>query len=129
MGVGYGARLAYTQLGFMAGVDFGMRNLTYDKSGFEDSTNQDIGLLVGYEFPVLLRVWGAYLLDSSLKAEDSSKITGSGFKLGVGYTAMPLVSINLEMINNTYDKVGSATLSPKGELQTYMLSVSVPFGF
>ena len=61
----------------------------------------------------------------------TSNYDGKGYKIGVGFTGLPFVSLNLEAIFREYDKERVLTtpftidLEPK--TASYMLSVSVPF--
>ena len=56
-------------------------------------------------------------------------------KLGVGYTALPLVAINVEYYQSTYNKAsnGSQSVTLTGEdivkASLVMLNVSFPFAF
>jgi hypothetical protein len=49
-----------------------------------------------------------------------------GLKLGVGFTVLPLVSVNLEYLASSFNKAGASTLSPEWKTSGYGLSVSLP---
>ncbi len=132
-GMTYGARLGYQQLGFMLGLDYMTGKWTEKGTPNVDLTPSSLGAFVGYNFPVMLRVYGVYGFQNSVKAEaggTSSKLEGSpALKLGVGFTALPLVSINLEYMTATYDKSDGHTLNPNMTSTAYGLTVSLPFTF
>lgn len=135
-GLVYGARAGYQSLGLMVGLDYLTGALKDDDTPSADVTPSDLGIFAGYNFPVMLRVYGVYVLKAESKSKDSSGTAtlkeGKGIKLGVGFTPLPLVSINLEYFQNEYDKVdvGGTTytnLNPK--TSGYGLTVSLPLTF
>jgi hypothetical protein len=115
-----GLRLGMTSLGFLYGVEFSIGNTRYDTSPKVDATSQDLGLFLGYTFPVMIRVWATYYTDSRISWDDED-YSGKGTKIGVGYSGLPYVSINLQMLNRSYsdDIEDNATL----------LGISVPLTF
>lgn len=132
-GLGYGARVGYQQLGFMVGLDYMTGKWTDKAKPSNDVTPSSFGVFVGYNFPILLRVYGAYGFSNSLKFEQggsTAKNEGTPrIKLGVGYTALPLVAINLEYITGTYDEVNGRSRTTDLTETTYGVNVSVPFAF
>lgn len=131
-GVDFGARVGYQQMGFMVGLDYMTGKMTDKaKPKSNDVTPTSFGVFVGYNFPVLLRVYGVYGFSNSVKLEQtgaSNKMEGSpNLKLGVGYTALPLLSIALEYTTGTYDEVNGQKLSSDVTTSSYGVSVSVPF--
>jgi len=131
-GMTYGARVGYQHaLGLMFGVDYMTGSWEQDSNPKADLTPAILGVFVGYDFPVLLRVYGVYSLSNEVKHKDtsgSSTMKGDGaIKLGVGFTGLPLVSINLEYLQASYDKSGSTTLTPAIKASGYGLTVSIPF--
>lgn len=133
-GAAYGARIAYSQMGFFVGGEYQGGSITSKPTSGSSTTLNitDLGATVGYEFPILLRVFGTYFFSAEGKL-DNGKIKGSGMKVGVGYTAFPLVAFNLEYHTTTYTKgeAGgvSGDLTEKISGNLVMLSVSVPFTF
>jgi len=142
-----GARAGYQMLGFMAGIDYSMQTFDLEsKSG--NTTRKDgfkknqLGVFVGYELPILLRAWATYYLSAGLDGDDAPATGqnfssndefsgGSGYALGVGFTGLPFVSINLEYRQLSYDKFERSTNSLVGygedaDLSEVMLSVSLP---
>ena len=139
-----GGRVGYQMLGLMLGVDYSMGLGSFDVdaehkvTGAETSSKNkknQLGVFVGYNLPVLLRVWGTYYVNTSLETEGtpSSDYSGSGYALGAGFTGLPFVSLNLEYRNFSYDEVeiGStkSTLDPELEFSEIFLSVSLPLTF
>lgn len=129
-GIAYGGRIGYGQMGFHAGVDVMQGAWTHASTPSVDTTPSDLGIFLAYSFPVMIRVYGVYNLQSNLGlkfAGASNTYKGTGFKLGVGITTLPFVAINLEYRTATYTKDDTGTLSPSFKQDTYGLSVSVPF--
>jgi hypothetical protein len=93
---------------------------------------------VGFDLPAIpLRFWVGYAFMNSATVKSQApdqEFTGTGYKLGVGYKAIPLLSINLEYIMNMHDKIkGSGIEMDVSNVydgyksSTIFLSVSVPF--
>ena len=135
-GPGYGLRLAYYSMGFFAGAEYQGASLKVDSTPKSDAVATDIGATVGFNFPILLRVYGTYFVSSKNKfSAGGSSVTyeGSAIKLGVGWTAFPLVAFNVDFYAPTYTKYsassGSGTLTDKVTGNLIMLNVSVPLTF
>ena len=128
-GTTIGGRLGWQQLGLFAGVDYRLSN--YDVDGDELKESQ-YGVMVGYDFPILVRVWGEYILggegDLDYGSGSSTLNNPSGTILGVGFTGLPFVSLNLEMANYTYEDLdnGGANYDEETDQQHILLSVSLP---
>lgn len=131
-GVAIGGRAGFQNLGFMFGVSG--KRVSYD---VEDSTDGDlatttIGVFAGYDFPILLRVWGEYILSGTGAWNDSSTNqelnVASGTTLGIGYKIFPFISLNLEIGSLNFDEYtsdsGDGTVDV--DFNTYMLGISVP---
>ncbi len=133
-GVNFGARLGYKSfLGLMGGFDYMTAKLEDEANPKNDVTPSQLGVFVGFEFPILLRVYGVYGISNKTKYKDSNGSDtlegGDHIKLGVGFTALPLVSINLEYIMASYDENDGQSFSPELTMKTYGLSISAPFDF
>ncbi|MBX3022159.1 MAG: outer membrane beta-barrel protein [Bdellovibrionales bacterium] len=131
-GLNFGARLGYQNLGLQLGLDYMTGAWTVKTDPSLDAEPSDLGLFVGYQFPVMMRVYGVYNLQSKNKAKSSagsSTLEGSGIKLGVGFTSLPLVAVNLEYRSSTYTKVDGNSLSKNAKDNTYGLTVSLPLTF
>ncbi len=113
----------------------------------QSGANMKFGLLVGAELQKLVRFWLGYnfvdriqFAEGVFEPEYSALFKGSSMKLGVGYSPMPLLSVNLEYIRSSYcsttrNYIASAggntvnkTLSDDSVFTgaTYLLSVSAP---
>lgn len=140
----FGARLGYQALGFMGGLDFahGMEAEIEETSGGTvtkvDVDQNTFGAFFGYNFPIMLRVWGAYYFSSVLGVQSGAglgaDIKGSGYGLGVGYTGLPFVALNLEYRRLTFDEAESVTgqtikftSEEEQDFNQIMLSLSIPF--
>ncbi len=135
-----GARLGYSMLGFMGGIDYSMSSFDMEyevKSNgatFERSfDNKQLGLFVGYELPILLRAWATYYLSAAAdftQGTSNYELSGGGFALGAGFTGLPFISLNAEMRSFSYDEIESSgisgNLSSKEEFKEYVISVSLP---
>lgn len=141
----YGARLGYQVLGFMAGLDYskGMESefenkVTGGTTTKPDATQQTFGIFVGYNLPIMLRAWVSYNFASKISIESGADVgdefKGGGYALGVGFTGLPFVSLNLEYRMNTFDEYKTAStgvtsaLNGAGEVDynQILLSVSLP---
>lgn len=136
-GTTMGARLGYQMLGVMAGLDYSISpESSWD---FEKNNNTttyklkktQLGVFAGYNLPILLRAWVGY--NFSAKAEgtylsQNRSYEGSTTTLGVGFTGLPFVSLNLEYKMSSFDdnKYGSTKLTEKLEVNEVLLSVSLP---
>lgn len=134
--VDYGLRLGYSMLLFTAGVEYAMGSGTITGTGSDtDISTTDLGVFVGVDFPILVRAYATYFLNSKAELKDVSSGTsnydGKGYKIGIGFTGLPFVSLNLEAIFREYDKERilstpfTVDLEPK--TASYLLSVSLPF--
>lgn len=126
-----GARVGFQNLGFMFGVD-GRRsswNLEFDNADI-DATVTTLGAFVGYDFPILLRVWGEYVIShNGIDENDTEYTEGSGTIIGLGYKVMPFVSLNLEIGNFETAKAktdGGSEGDLDAKYNTFLLGVSIP---
>lgn len=119
-GSSMGLRLGFSTLGLWVAGDYTMAQLKHNTSEYSP---KDLALTVGYDFPILVRGYASYILGTSYES-GSSTVSGGGTKLGLGFTMLPLVSINVEMINRNYTKIDSMTIDSK--YQSMALSLSLP---
>ncbi|MBP9674868.1 MAG: hypothetical protein KBD63_07195 [Bacteriovoracaceae bacterium] len=105
----------------------GFSEASYDEKNF--------GLVVGLMTPFMLRGWATYIFSSDFEDAVGNSYKGNGFRLGVGFTGLPIVSLNLEYQRLNYDekqfgatKTRSA-LSGSNQLDTsaVVFSVSIPW--
>ncbi len=121
-----GARLGYGMMGFFIAGEYEQGSMTLDSSPEVDFDQTNMGLALGFEFPILLRVYGTYMFNAKADEANSNKYEGTGLKLGVGYTGLPFVAINFEMSTASYDELNGNTLNTKRETEYYTINVSLP---
>lgn len=124
-GMVFGGRLGFSTLGFQAGLDYMGGELKDDATPKSEFTVSNLGVFVGYNFPILVRVYGSYFFDAELK--DTFKLEGTAIRLGVGFSPLPLLDVNLEYMMGTYDKVNGSSINPDVKTDTYGLVLSIPF--
>lgn len=117
-----GAKLGYSSMGFAIGADYMMGSLELDTTPTTDVDTKDLGIFAQFTFPILIKVGVTYFMDSKADTGGAVDLEGSGTKIGVGFTGLPFVAINLDMININYDKPAPVDTDRK----TYLLSVSLP---
>lgn len=127
-GVTYGGRLGFQSFtGLMLGADYMTGAWTAKTNPHQDMTPKELGVFVGYDFPVLMRVYATYFFDSKLDFDNGSNLEGHDMRLGVGFkTLIPLVTINLEYGFGNYDKSHGHSLSNEYKTNYYGLTVSLP---
>lgn len=127
-----GLRLAYkTPLMLWVGADYTMGvsgEVDPDTGSKEDAKRSTLSGVVGIDFPILLRAWVGVGFTNDLKL-DAGTFKGKNVKLGVGFTGLPFVSLNLEYIKDTWDKFDSTSLTTDAQNESYVLSVSLPLEF
>ncbi|MEQ1875856.1 MAG: hypothetical protein ABL958_04360 [Bdellovibrionia bacterium] len=140
-GVGLTARLAMSFPMIFAGLDLGYNfgTITPDSGPSGDATAVTVGPVVGVSLPALpLRFWAAYLLWDYTTSKTTSApaydrvISGTGIKIGGGYTIIPLLSVNLDYVMHTYTKYDDKLLNSSGDLTSsvkgtdFVISASIP---
>lgn len=134
-GVVLGGRVAYSlPVFFWFGVDYSLMagGKVKTAGGDSDLTRSDLYAVAGVDFPILVRAWFGYGLMNTgtvkSNAGDAEASKGSNTKVGIGFTFLPLVSINVEMINHKdYEvKSGALTLTSTDSDNTTMVSLSLP---
>lgn len=133
-GPSYGGRLGYQNLGFQLGVDYLASNMDFDGDDFKTS---ELGGFVGFEFPILFRVYVGYVFSGKgeLSSDDVAATTvkfekGTGPKFGIGFTLLPFLDINLEHRMIKYDTYSVGDVNNTKIDHSYsatMLSFSLPF--
>jgi hypothetical protein len=129
-GTSYGGRLGYQNFGFQLGVDYLASNMKIDGDAFKTS---EFGGFVGYEFPILLRVYAGYIFSGTgtLSGDDDDiKLKGgTGPKVGVGFTLLPFLDFNIEYRSIKYEEKefesGAALLNL--DYNAIMVGFSLPF--
>lgn len=107
----YGVKLGYKMVGFNFGFNYTTGTVTseYDCSFPScDKSDGDLtqyGVFVGYDFPILFRVWFEHVLASTKIGSDDGDATGtSGSTIGFGYKILPMVSLNFTMNNLSFSE-------------------------
>lgn len=131
-----GARVAWTApLMFWAGLDYATTvsaNFDSDTNGVADSDakRSTLWAVVGVDFPILLRGWVGYGLMNEIKLSDyDNKLKGKSTKLGLSFTGLPFICLNLEYLMENFDEQSAGSLSPEAKNTAYVLSVSLPWEF
>ncbi|MES2528295.1 MAG: outer membrane beta-barrel protein [Bdellovibrionota bacterium] len=137
-GPSFGGRVGYQKLGLQVGLDY--LHSSVNPSDKEFKSNLDINewaAFVGFEFPILFRVYGAYIFsadgqgkyDTGTSFEKLTLKDGSGLKAGLGFTLLPFLDINLEYRRGTFGewKAGSIKVDGDVDYSIYMIGLSLPF--
>ena len=130
----YGARLGYGMLGFSGGLEYRMGTGEIDDNGTKsDNKTTTLGLYAGYNFPILVRAWVGYSLSHKVTVEQSTggdvDLTGTNMSVGVGFTGLPFVSINVEYHMVEFDEMeqaGTKTDLTSTDGNLIMVTVSAP---
>lgn len=135
-GFAYGGRFGYQNMGFQLGLDYLKSAVDVDEKDIKsDITTSEWAAFAGFRFPILLRFYAGYIFSGTGEYKTASNNVdlknGSGYKVGVGWTLLPFLDLNLEYKKTNYDeaKVGSSKLGVDVDNSSYLLSVSLPFTF
>ncbi len=130
-GTSYGGRLGYQNFGFQLGLDYLASAMETDGDKFNTS---EFGGFVGFEFPILVRVYAGYVFSGTgtLESDIDYKFkNGSGPKVGIGFTLLPFLDINLEYRSITYEELETTSNATPVNINTdynaVMLGFSLPF--
>jgi hypothetical protein len=137
-GPSIGGRIGYQNLGLQLGLDYLRSTYNLDDNDYkEDVTASEWAGFVGFEFPILFRVYAGYIFSANGESQydggsGKQKLTfseGSGMKFGVGFTGLPFIDINFEYRRGTYGeyKLGSTKETADTDFNAYMISLSLPF--
>lgn len=120
-----GARIAWKFFGLWAGVDYmiatgGKTSPSTAVAGTDVTyTKNDLGVSLGYDFPIKIRTYATYVLNPSWKqtsttagvATDTTYSGGTSWKLGLGYSLIMWLTANFEYYNNSPSKLNTAGVS------------------
>ena len=129
-GTSYGGRLGYQNFGLQLGLDYLASNMKISGNDFKTS---EFGGFVGYEFPILFRVYAGYVFSGTgTLADDTEDLKvkgGTGPKVGVGFTLLPLLDFNIEYRSITYQELDFSNNQAKLNLDynAIMVGFSLPF--
>lgn len=102
-GMDYGARLGATFAMFSIGAEYAGGAYEQDSSGGSDFDTTDIGLTFAFDFPIMIRLYASYYFKSEAKSDALTEKGNGGYRIGIGYTGLPFVDINLEQVKRVYD--------------------------
>tara|TARA_Y100000768_G_C23988359_1_gene690396 strand:+ start:2785 stop:3336 length:552 start_codon:yes stop_codon:yes gene_type:complete len=133
-GTSFGLRAGYKFLGVFGGIDYRNYSQEIEDTELDIEEGGRVGLLVGYEFPVLLRLWLSYGLSNDLSAENRNGVdldytTSRDIIFGAGYSLLPFLSLNLEytMLNLEEVSYEEGDFDVDTDISTVLVSLSVPF--
>jgi hypothetical protein len=99
----------------------------------DDFNTGEWGGFVGFEFPILIRVYAGYIFsgtaDYKTDTIDTSFSGGTGPKFGVGFTILPFLDLNIEYRSVKYEteKDVPAGTNIDADYSAVMVGVSLPF--
>lgn len=137
-GVGYGGRIGFQKLGFQIGLDYLSSTIAIDDDSFDDDLQmEEWAAFVGYELPILLRVYAGYIFSATADSKDDllgkhEFSEGSGAKFGLGFTGLPIIDINVEYRSGTFGKYevgGAEGAGGDPKYSSILLALSAPFTF
>ncbi|MCC7403532.1 MAG: hypothetical protein IT288_03960 [Bdellovibrionales bacterium] len=132
-GMTYGLRLGLKMVGFGIGAEYTGGKLETDDTPSSEISLSNMGVFLSYDFPIMMRVYYSYLLstDGEISSTPASTGKGTGYRLGVGLTSIPFVTINLEYLVRNWDEmeIGSLKTDIDWTVKTYMLSLAFPLTF
>ncbi len=122
-----GGRLGASFILLSAGIDYSMDTMS-------GGSRSNTAVFVGVDMPILIRGYAKYIINSDYK-DDDIKDAGfdiafdSGYAIGLGFTGLPLISINLEMESSKYKLEYPGASDIDNDWVSYMLTVSLPLDF
>jgi hypothetical protein len=127
-GTDLGGRVGFSTLGFAIGGELSRSDLSVDTSPSADLTPTNLGVFASFEFPILIRAYATYIFSSKGDYAAGEVDEGSCFRLGVGFTGLPFIAINLEYVDLSYDKFKAGGVSVDSDLglKMYGINVSLP---
>ena len=148
-GTALGLRLGYKFVGPWVALDATQgsgkwKDGTPGSSLETDYTTNQLGLVAGVDIPFLFRVWGGYGLQNNTKLKaitsqsgaTDTMYYGSYLKGGIGLSMIPFISLNVEYIMNSYQKLDNSTGNGKVDVDSVysnfkdnviLVGISVPF--
>jgi len=146
-GITYGAKLGISYMLIAAGFQYelGTRDAEISSipSGWteedEEYNVENMGAFLNFSGIPFFNIFASYFFSSELEDKNLTKLDlkGSGFALGMGFTGLPIIQLNVEYRIMEYDEIGNLdfpimTKLPISGFSTYeaksiMLGVSAPF--
>jgi hypothetical protein len=109
-GLIYGAKIAYSVVGYGVGADISLGTLTDKDETTDDFDVQDLGAYLQIRFANRWRFSATYFLSAKLDDGDT-EFSGSGMKAGIGYVFLKHASVHLDYTMINYDKATSSSLT------------------
>ena len=106
-GVGFGLGLGYSFIGLYTMLEYEAAELSLDGSS-SDKTMRNMGLVLGYEFPILLNVWINYVFDAEIGSDE-----GSGTKLGLGNSSWSQGPRTYTVLSSSYGTLAHVVIVPE----------------
>lgn len=128
-GTEMGARVGFSTLGLSVGGELSKGMYDVDSNPSVDLEPTNMGIFAAFEFPILVRAYATYIINAKADYGSSTEIEGSGVRLGVGFTGLPFIAINVEYIDTTYDECsGSVACVGWSDYKSklYGINVSLP---
>lgn len=115
------------------GLDYLYSSIDMSSGDFnKDLETRELGAFLGYKFPILFRIYGGYIFladgISRINSTGFELNNGKGLKVGLGFTLLPFIDINLEYRRMTYDEaeLGPLKISTDTDYEALMLGLSLP---
>lgn len=121
-----GSRLGYSFILVSAGIDYQI--MKAEDAAEDDVTVNNISAFVGVDLPILFRFWAEYFISSNYDSDDLDVSFKDGYGIGIGFTGLPFVSLNLEIEALNYD-VDFGGNDFDYTVASTILSASIPFNF
>jgi hypothetical protein len=128
-GASYGGRVGFQNLGFQLGLDYLNSNFDVEDDG-DNLKTTEYGAFIGFKFPIFFRVYAAYIFSGTGELDTVEYKKGSGSKVGVGFTGLPFINLNLEFRSVTFAENstnGAADVESDTDYNTYYFGISIPF--
>ncbi|MFT6630204.1 MAG: hypothetical protein ACJAS4_000138 [Bacteriovoracaceae bacterium] len=95
-----GSRVGYSFILVSAGIDYEMGKYGLND---DDISVTNMSFFVGVDLPILIRAWAEYQISSDISGSDADLSFKDGYSVGVGFTGLPFVSLNLEIAATNYE--------------------------
>jgi hypothetical protein len=136
LGSAYGGRLGFQKLGFQLGVDYLNSSVKMQDKNFDDNLKmEEWAAFVGIKLPILFRLYGGYIFSSQATGksqdQDYTYNKGSGAKVGLGFTGIPFINLNLEYRYGSFSQfeLGGVKSDEDTKYSAVMFTVSLPMKF
>ena len=116
-----GGRLGYSFLLFSAGLD-------YNTGKADEYSRTESSAFVGFDLPILFRFYAKHIFASELKNDDFDFDFKEGYALGVGFTGLPFVVLNVEAGKQVYEAKYEGD-NYDIDAASLLLTVSLPLDF